>query len=65
MNTDELYKIGGEPIQGTFFRYMRTKYGDEPMATVGSMVNGGRYNVAGLFAALYLGFNHETTQLDS
>lgn len=64
MNTDELYKIGGEPIQGTFFRYMRTKYGDEPMATVGSMVNGGRYNVAGLFAALYLGFNHETCQAE-
>ncbi len=64
MNTDELYKVGVEPINGTFIRYIRTKYGDEPMATVGSMLNGGRYNVAGLFAALYLGFDHETCQAE-
>lgn len=28
----------------------------------GSFQNGGRYNVAGLFGALYLGFDHETCQ---
>jgi len=27
-------------------------------------VTGGRYNVAGLFAALYLGFDHETCQAE-
>ncbi len=64
MNTDELYKVGVEPIKGTFIRYMRTKYGDKPMATIGSFRNGGRYNVAGLFAALYLGFDHETCRAE-
>lgn len=33
MNTDELYKIGTEPVKDKFIRYVRTKYGDKPMAT--------------------------------
>jgi len=43
---------------------MRTKYGDKPMAVVGSMKCGGRYNVAGLFGALYLGFDRETCETE-
>jgi RES domain-containing protein len=62
MNTGALYNVSCEPINGTFIRYMRTKYGDTPMAIEGSILNGGRYNVAGLFGALYLGFDHVTCQ---
>jgi RES domain-containing protein len=64
VNTGALYTIGAVPVSGTFFRYVRTKYGDEPMAIVGSLLNGGRYNVAGLFGALYLGFDHDTCQAE-
>ncbi|MDZ4834688.1 MAG: RES family NAD+ phosphorylase [Candidatus Melainabacteria bacterium] len=64
MNTGALYTIATKPINGTFFRYIRTKYGDEPLAVIGSLLNGGRYNVAGLFGALYLGFDHETCQAE-
>jgi hypothetical protein len=47
-----------------FYRYMHTKYGDKPMTVVGSIKCGGRYNVAGLFGALYLGFDRETCETE-
>ncbi len=43
---------------------MRTKFGDEPMSMKGSLISGGRYNVQGLFGALYLGFDRETCEAE-
>lgn len=43
---------------------MRTKFGDEPMSMIGSLISGGRYNVRGLFGALYLGFDRETCEAE-
>lgn len=62
VKTGALYTLKPSRITGTFYRYIRTKYGDEPLSVVGSLRNGGRYNVAGLFAALYLGFDTKTCE---
>jgi RES domain-containing protein len=62
--TDALYTVGTEPVKGKFFRYIRTRYANEPLSTFGSMHSGGRYNVAGLFAVLYLGADEETCQAE-
>ncbi len=64
VRTEALYSIPTEPIKGIFYRYIRTKFANEPLSTHGAMSNGGRYNVAGLFAALYLGFDHLTCQAE-
>jgi RES domain-containing protein len=64
VKTDSLYTVKTTQIAGKFYRYVRTKYGDEPMAVVGSIKCGGRYNVAGLFGALYLGFDTETCEIE-
>lgn len=64
VRTDALYKVQTAPIQGTFFRYIRTRYSDEPLSMHGSFENGGRYNVAKLFGALYLGFDRETCEAE-
>lgn len=64
LKTSSLYSVKTEPISGEFFRYIRTKYANAPLATDGSMQNGGRYNVAKLFAALYLGFDKETCEAE-
>ena len=60
VNRDELNKLPPQKIDGNFFRLIRTKYANEPLSMFGSIAQGGRYNVAGLFGALYLGFDTET-----
>jgi len=62
--TQVLYQLPTKPIKGTFYRYIRTKYADEPLSMLGSQRNGGRYNVAGLFGALYLGFDRKTCEAE-
>ncbi len=63
MDTGALYKIRAEQIKGTFYRYIRTKYGAAPMSTYGSFLNGGRYNVAGLFAGQLAGAHVQASAL--
>jgi len=60
VNLDELSKLPPQKIDGNFFRLIRTRYASEPLSMVGSILEGGRYNVAGAFGALYLGFDSET-----
>jgi RES domain-containing protein len=64
IKTDALYKVGTEPITGQFYRYVRTRYSNEPLSVFGAMTNGGRYNVAGLFGVLYLGFDTKTCEAE-
>jgi len=64
VNTEALESLQSEALTGTFYRYIRTRYADKPLSTNGAFVNGGRYNVAGSFAALYLGFNLETCEAE-
>lgn len=64
VKTGALYTVQPAKISGKFYRYIRTKYGDQPLAVVGSFRNGGRYNVAGLFGALYLGFDRKTCEAE-
>ena len=64
VKSGSLYTIKTSKVARTFYRYMRTKYGDEPMAVVGSIKCGGRYNVAGLIGALYLGFDTKTCEAE-
>ena len=59
-----LYSVGTEKIAGKFFRYVRTRYAHEPLSMVGAFKDGRRYNVSGLFGALYLGFNRETCEAE-
>jgi RES domain-containing protein len=65
VRTDALYTVPTEIIKGIFYRYIRTKFANEPLSVHGAMKNGGRYNVAGLFSALYLGLTikHANTNL--
>lgn len=60
VNRDELDKVASQKIDGGFYRLIRTKYANEPLSMFGSIAQGGRYNVAGTFGALYLGFDTET-----
>jgi RES domain-containing protein len=60
VNRDELDKVAPQKIDGSFYRLIRTRYANEPLSMFGSIAQGGRYNVAGLFGALYLGFDSET-----
>jgi RES domain-containing protein len=62
--TDALYTIGSRPLAGVFYRYLRTKHGDKPLSMDGALANGGRYNVANLFGALYLGFDRKTCEAE-
>ncbi len=64
LDTKRLYSVKTEEIKGEFFRYIRTKYANEPLSTEGAFQNGGRYNVAKLFAALYLGFDRQTCEAE-
>jgi len=60
VNRDELDKVAPQKINGSYCRLIRTRYANEPLSMFGSFVQGGRYNIAGLFGALYLGFDAET-----
>lgn len=60
VNLDELNKLPPQKIDGNFFRLIRSRFANEPLSMVGSILEGGRYNVAGSFGALYLGFDSET-----
>lgn len=60
VNLDELNKLPPQKIDGSFFRLIRARYANEPLSMDGSILEGGRYNVAGMFGALYLGFDSET-----
>ncbi|HIK12900.1 MAG TPA: RES family NAD+ phosphorylase [Oscillatoriaceae cyanobacterium M33_DOE_052] len=42
-----------QSAQGVVFRYVHIKYQNSPLSAIGSLKAGGRYNIAGLFAALY------------
>jgi RES domain-containing protein len=64
VNTSALYHLQSAPVSGTFYRYIRTKYAHEPLSMQGAIHNGGRYNVAGLFGALYLGFDRRTCEAE-
>lgn len=64
VNTAALYKVPTKKLKGKFYRYIRTKHAHEPLSVEGSIRNGGRYNVAGLFGALYLGFDLETCEAE-
>jgi RES domain-containing protein len=50
-----LASISTEPCSGTFFRYIRKRYAEDPLSTTGSLEHGGRYNLKGRFGALCLG----------
>jgi RES domain-containing protein len=56
VNPESLAALKTEPFQGKVFRYIRRRFAEEPLSTKGSLDNGGRYNVAGQFGVLYLGF---------
>lgn len=60
VNRDELDKVAPQKIDGSFYRLIRTRYANEPLSMVGSLLEGARYNVAGMFGALYLGFDSDT-----
>ena len=64
VNRDELDRVAPQKIDGSFYRLIRTKYANEPLSMFGSIAQGGRYNVARLFGALYLGFDTETCRAE-
>jgi RES domain-containing protein len=64
LNTGAIYTLPTAPLSGTFFRYIRSRYAQNPLSMEGSLENGGRYNVAGLFGALYLGFDRRTCEAE-
>lgn len=64
INTGALYSVATEPVTGKFYRYVLSRYADEPLSMFGAMKNGGRYNVAELFGALYLGFDRQTCEAE-
>jgi len=59
-NKAALHTIRPADVSGDFFRLIRSRYAGEPLSMYGSFNNGGRYNVAGLFGALYLGLDPDT-----
>jgi RES domain-containing protein len=59
-----LNQLGFEPVSGRFFRLIRSRFADQPLAMTGALLEGGRYNVAHSFGALYLGFDEETCQFE-
>lgn len=61
---EELQTLKAEPLKTEAFRYIRSRYADEPLSTVGSLKHGGRYNVTQSFSALYLGFSEEVCQAE-
>jgi RES domain-containing protein len=63
-NTAALYTIAVEPLSGKLYRYILTKYASQPLSMHGAETNGGRYNVAGLFGALYLAFDRKTCEAE-
>jgi RES domain-containing protein len=64
VNTGALYTVAADAVRGRFLRYIRTRYAADPLSMYGAINNGGRYNVAGLFGALYLGFDRETCEAE-
>ena len=64
VNHEAIKNIETNPIQGTFYRLIRRRYADRPLSMVGSLEEGGRYNVAGDFGALYLGFDQMTCEAE-
>ncbi|MFH0801792.1 MAG: RES family NAD+ phosphorylase [bacterium] len=64
VKTHILSELPTEPVNGKFYRLIRKRYADKPLSMFGSLKEGGRYNVAGAFSALYLGFDQETCRAE-
>ncbi|MBF6594495.1 MAG: RES family NAD+ phosphorylase [Thermaceae bacterium] len=56
-----LDKLPVTPLSGTAFRAVNLRHINSPLSAVGSVRVGGRFNRRGLFEALYLSENPETT----
>jgi len=64
VNTAALHSVPTSAVTGKYFRLIRQRYAHEPLSMLGALKEGQRYNVAGLFGALYLGFDKETCQAE-
>jgi RES domain-containing protein len=53
--------IPGTPLQGSFFRAIQLHYANAPLSTIGSIINGGRYNPKDTFEAYYVAPSPDTT----
>ncbi len=63
-NQAALHQVQTEPVNGQFYRYIRKKYATMPLSMHGAFNEGRRYNVAGLFGALYLAFDCATCEAE-
>lgn len=64
VNTSALHHVSPTAVRGKFFRLIRRRFAHEPLSMFGSIEEGGRYNVVGLFGALYLGFDQQTCEAE-